>query len=63
MNLEGLFFSHGKSNSFGVAIGYYGTEDFKMVNTACDKNGHILILDAELNGTRSYLLSALYKTT
>ena len=32
-----LFFSHGKSNSCGVAIGYCGTEAFKMVNTACDK--------------------------
>ena len=46
-----LFFSHGKSNSCGVAIGYCGTEDFKVVNTACDKNGRMLILDAELSGT------------
>ena len=54
MNLEVLFFSHGKSNSCGVAIGYCGTEDFKVENTACDKNGHILIFDAELNGTNWY---------
>ena len=33
-----LFFSHGKSNSCGVAIGYHGTEAFKVVNIACDKN-------------------------
>ena len=51
MNLEDLFFSHGKSNSCGAVIGYCGTEDFKVVNTACDKNGRILILDAELNST------------
>ena len=31
-----LFFSHRKSNSCGVAIGYCGTESFKVVNTACD---------------------------
>ena len=43
-----LFFSHGKSNSCGVAIGYCRTEPFKVVNTACDKNRGILILDAEL---------------
>ena len=54
MNLEDLFFSHGKSNSCGAAIGYCGTEDFKVVNTACDKNGRILILNAELNGTNFY---------
>ena len=45
-----LFFSHRKSNSCGVTIGYCGTEAFTVVNTAYDKNGQILILDAELNG-------------
>ena len=57
MNLEGIFFSHGKSNSFGVAIGYCGTEDLKVVNTARDKNGRMLILDAELNGTNFLLIN------
>ena len=47
---EPLFFSHGKSNSCEVAVGYCETEAFKVVNIACDKNGRILILDAELNG-------------
>ena len=28
-----------------------------MVNTACDKNGRILILDAELNDTNFLLIS------
>ena len=49
-----LFFSHVKTNSCGVAIDYCGTEDFEVVNTACDKNGRILILDAELNGTNIF---------
>ena len=57
MNLEDLFFSHGKSNSCGVAIGYCGTEEFKVVNTARDKNGRMLILDAELNGTNFLLIN------
>ena len=52
-----LFFSHGKSNSCGVAIGYCGTEDFKVVNTACDKNGRIQIIDAKLNGTNLLLIN------
>ena len=36
-----------------MAIGYCGTEDLKVVNTARDKNGRILILDTELNGTKN----------
>ena len=52
-----LFFSQGKSNSCGVAIGYCGAEAFKVVNTACNKNGRILILDAELNGANFFLIS------
>ena len=51
-----LFFSHGKSNSCRVAIGYCGTENFKVVNTARDKNGQMLILDAELNGANLLLI-------
>ena len=56
-----LFFSHGKSNSCGVVIGYCGTEAFKVVSTVCDKNGRILILDAELNGT-NFLLTNFYSS-
>ena len=52
-----LFFSHRKSNSCGVAICYCGTEAFKVVNTVCDKNEPILILDAELNGTNVLLIN------
>ena len=52
-----LFFSNGKSNSCGVAIDYCGTEGFKVGNTAGDKNGRILILDAELNDTNFFLIN------
>ena len=40
-----------------MAIGYCETEAFKVVNTACDKNGRILIFDAELNGTKFLLIN------
>ena len=40
-----------------MAIGYCGTETFKMVKTACDKNRRILILNAKLNDTNSEQLS------
>ena len=48
MNLEDLFFHSEKA----ILVGWqwlFGIEDFKMVNTACDKNGRILFFDAELN--------------
>ena len=61
MNLKDLFFSHGKSNSCRVAIGYCGTEDLKVVNTAHDKNGRMLILDAELNGA-NFLQNNFYNS-
>ena len=51
-----LFISHRKSNSCGVAICYCGTEVFKVVNTACDKNEQILILNGKLNGTNFFLI-------
>ena len=50
-------FSHGKSNSWGVTIGFCGIEAFKVVNTGCDQNGRILILDANLSGTHFLLIS------
>ena len=39
-----------------MAIGYCGTA-FKVVNTVCDKNGRILIHDAELNNTNFLLIN------
>ena len=57
MNLEASFFSYGKRNSCGVAISYCGTEDLKVVNTARNKNGRMLILDAKLNGSNFLLIN------
>ena len=59
--LRVLYFWYGKSNSCSVSIGYRGTETFKVVNTACDKNGRILILDAKLNDT-NFLLVNFYNS-
>ena len=56
-----LFFSQGKSNSCRMAISYCRRGAFKVVNTACDKNGRFLILDAELNGT-NVLLTNFYNS-
>ena len=44
-----------------MAIIYCGTEDLKVVNIAHDKNGRMLIRDADLNGT-NFLLINLYNS-
>ena len=40
-----------------MAIDYCYTQDIQVVNTARDKNGRILILDSELNGTNVLLIN------
>ena len=58
MILEDLYSFHTeKAILVGVTIGYCGTEAFKVVNTTCDKNGRILILNVELNGTNLLLIN------
>ena len=56
-----IFFSHRKSNSCGVAMRNCGTEAFKVLNTACEKNGRILIFDAKLDDT-NFLLTNFYNS-
>ena len=52
----GPLFLH-TGNAILVAIAYSGAEDFKVITTACYKNGRILILDAEWNGTNLLLIN------
>ena len=41
-----FYFSHGKTNSGGVAIGYVGTKSFVPANQTADKNGRLLLIEA-----------------
>ena len=54
-----LFFSHGKTNSCGVAIGYYGTKSFTLLKQITDENGRILVLEVNIND-EVYVLANLY---
>ena len=40
-----LFFSHGKTNSCGVAIGFVGTKPLKVLNIKPDNLGRILVIN------------------
>ena len=44
-----LFFSHGITNSLGVAIGFYGLKSLFKIDKKSDENGQILIINAKLN--------------
>ena len=41
-----LYFSHGKTNSCNVAIGYVGSKSSVLANQTADKNGHFLLIEA-----------------
>ena len=40
-----LYFSHGKSNSWGVLIGFSGKKTFIVKKSLCDGNGRVMILE------------------
>ena len=54
-----VFFYHGKTNSCGVLIAYFGAETFTVKKQQTDHSGHILILNVSLNDS-GYILIKLY---
>ena len=42
-----VFFSHGKTNSCRVAIGYYEKKSFELLNKVNDKLGRVLIIEVK----------------
>ena len=53
-----IFFSHGKTNSCGVAIEYIGSNKLGLQKKN-DKNGRILILDVKVDET-NFVLVIIY---
>ena len=50
-----LFFSHGKTNSCGVVIAFYGNINYSVQKQLIDSEGRILILEVEIEN-ENYLL-------
>ena len=44
-----LFFSYGKTNSYGVVIGYTVKRSFKLLKNKNNENGRCLILEAMID--------------
>ena len=56
-----LFFSHGSTNSCGVAIGFCGLKSLHIIDKKFDENGQFLIIDAKVNDEK-FLLVNLYNS-
>ena len=54
-----LDFYHGKTNSCGVLIAFYGNVNVVVKNQFNDDNGRILILEVRIDDTE-YLLVTIY---
>ena len=50
-------FSHGYSNSCGVAIGFLGNMNFNVLNKIQDNDGRILILDVQVDDAAFLLIN------
>ena len=52
-----LYFSHGETNSGGVAIGYVGSKSFVLANQSVDKNGRLLLIEAIVDDVKFVLIN------
>ena len=56
-----IFFSHGETNSCGVAIGYIGNNKVDVLEKKkTGKNGRILILDFKMVDETNFILVNIY---
>ena len=54
---DSLYFSHGKTNSGGVTIGYAGSKYFVLANQTADKNGRPLLIEAIVDDVNFVLIN------
>ena len=54
---QALFVSHGKTNSCGVLISYYGTKKIEVINKKCDYYRRILLLEINIDDRRFVLIN------
>ena len=58
-----LFFSHGKTNSCGVAIGIVGTKALNILNIRRDNLGRILVIEVKIDDSVSVLINIYNSNT
>ena len=52
-----LYFSHGNTNSGGVAIRYVVSKSFVLANQTADKNGRLLLIEAIVDDVKFVLIN------
>ena len=52
-----LFFSHGKTNSCGVAIGFVGKKALNILNIKRDNLGRILVIEVKIDDSVFVLIN------
>ena len=52
-----LFFSHGKTNSCGAAIGFVGTKALNILNIRRDNLGRILVIEEKIDDSVFVLIN------
>ena len=60
---ESVIFSHGKTNSCGVAIGYLGNKPFSLISQSKDNNGRLLVLEVEIDSEIIVLINVYNANT
>ena len=61
MNLKDSYFSHGKTNSCGVAFGFVATKAWNILNIRRDNLGRILVIEVKLDDS-IFVLINIYNT-
>ena len=57
MNLKDSYFSHGKTNSCGVAFGFVGTKAWNILNIRRHNLGRILVIEVKLDDSIFVLIN------
>ena len=52
-----VIFSHGKTNSCGVAIGFVGTKALNILNIKRDNLGRILVVEVKIDDSASVFIN------
>ena len=58
-----LFFSHGKTNSCGVAIGYVGNKPYSLISQIKDNHGLLLVLEVKIDSEILILINTYNANT
>ena len=58
-----IYHSRGKLNSFGRLVVFYGDKKINVKKRLADRNGHLLILDTEIDGSEYILVNSYNSNT